>query len=331
MSSTLKFKEELIHKKFNSLSSQRAYLAAIFKTSESLHMDKYGINLEFNTDNSTFALKILEMINNCYNINVEMNISNHTDANGAKLSLYSIIIPKEFTKELGEAFGLFEYDGDKLVAFKVGSGIILDSWNDKKAYVIGVMTSLSSLTLPIADIDNPNCYNGGYHYEMQFNDEALANEVSNMIGQFGINMKTVIRGEMTCIYLKNSESISDIAALAGASGTVIQIQNIFVNRSIRNDTNRQNNCAIANIDRTIEASQKQFLAITKIIKTIGLDKLPPKLYELAILRLDNPDYSLEQLGELVVDEVGKSGINHRMRKLMAIADEIDDSEANTNE
>ncbi len=113
-------------------------------------------------------------------------------------------------------------------------------------------------------------------------------------------------------------------AFFSGSDAVVEINEIMVARSVRNDINRIRNCEIANIDKSVEAGQKQYLAIKKIEEKIGLDNLSSKLREIALIRLNNPDFTLEQIAEVCGGEISKSGINHRLRKIMEIAKNLED-------
>ncbi len=113
--------------------------------------------------------------------------------------------------------------------------------------------------------------------------------------------------------------LSDFMAFFGGSNAVLELNDIIAYRSVRNDINRIKNCELANLDKSIEAGQKQYLAIKLIEEKIGLESLSEKLREIAIIRLENPDFTLEQIAELAGGDISKSGINHRFRKIMEIA------------
>ena len=132
------------------------------------------------------------------------------------------------------------------------------------------------------------------------------------------------------VYLKDSENISKAFALMDAAETVLYIEEIIVERIFNNNLNRQNNCKTANTDKIVTAAANQVVAINRIQERQGLDSLPDKLKELACLRLQNPmaslDFFTERLG------ISKSGINHRFRKIMAIASQEEGADGDlTNE
>ena len=124
---------------------------------------------------------------------------------------------------------------------------------------------------------------------------------------------------MTVLYFKGGEQISDLLIYLGSTKAVFNLQNIMVERSVRNSVNRQTNCISANIDKVVDASNRQLEAIKVIEKFAGLDSLPPKLKEAALLRKQNPTESLDELVQIFDQAVTKSGLNHRFRKIINIA------------
>ena len=122
------------------------------------------------------------------------------------------------------------------------------------------------------------------------------------------------------IYLKGAQHIADMLALMGAGQSVLDMETIRVGKQVKAAATRAANCDEHNGDKMLEAAQKQADAIRRISLKQGLFTLPPGLQEIARLRLDNPEMSLKELGELMDPPVGKSGVNHRMRRLMEILD-----------
>lgn len=126
------------------------------------------------------------------------------------------------------------------------------------------------------------------------------------------------------LYLKDSEAIKDLLALVGAGESVMTLSNEMATRGLRNTVNRQVNCINANINKTLNASFKQIEAIELINKKIGLDALPEDLQEVAVLRLANQQESMEELLKLSTIKLTKSGLNHRFRKILRIAQLLKD-------
>ncbi len=143
------------------------------------------------------------------------------------------------------------------------------------------------------------------------------------MNQFDFNARTIERRNGYITYLKEAEKIADFLALVGAHNSMMRFEDIRIVRDMRNSVNRLVNCENANMNKTIDAAAKQIENIEFIDEMVGLDKLPIKLKEIAVLRLENPDVSLKELGEMVPSgEISKSGINHRIRKINEYADKL---------
>ena len=150
----------------------------------------------------------------------------------------------------------------------------------------------------------------------------MLRELSHIISQFDIFAKLIERKNNYVLYIKDAENVSDLLALVGANNSVLILQNEIVKREFRNKINRQTNCLSGNISKTVEASMKQLAAIEKIDKKIGLESLPPDLEEVALMRLANPEEPLGTLLQLSNFPLTKSGLNHRLRKIISIANKL---------
>ena len=137
-----------------------------------------------------------------------------------------------------------------------------------------------------------------------------------------LHPKVSARKKNWAVYVKEAEQIKDILALMGASQQIFAFENVRMTKEIRNQANRINNCDHANIDKALKASEKHMAAINKIIETRGLEFLPPKLYDVAVLRMENPEASLQELADMCDPPMKKSGINNRFRKIEEIANKL---------
>ena len=124
------------------------------------------------------------------------------------------------------------------------------------------------------------------------------------------------------MYIKEGAQIVDMLNIMEAHVSLMNLENIRIVREMRNDVNRKVNCEAANINKTVSASVKQMEDIRYLETRQVLDHLPPNLVQIARLRLENQDASLKELGEMLVPPVGKSGVNHRLRKLSRLAEEL---------
>ena len=141
-----------------------------------------------------------------------------------------------------------------------------------------------------------------------------------ILTDFGLKAKLILRKYSYVVYLKDSESIEDLLTLMGAVNSSLELMGIKIQKDVRNKINRQMNFESANMSRSIEAGLAQVEAIEIIEKKQGLDPLSDELKEVAILRKENPDMSLKQLGENLSVPISRSGVNHRLMKIMEIAD-----------
>ena len=184
----------------------------------------------------------------------------------------------------------------------------------KKAYIRGLFLGSGCIVDPNTD----------YHFEvtakLKKNATIILEILNNIIG---FEAKLLKRStNLYVIYIKDSEQISMVLSFLGASKALLYFENIRVERSIKNNINRSINCETANLSKTISAAYKQLLAIEKLEKNNMVEKLPAELREICILRKENPEMSLSDLTNLCKEKITKSGINHRLKKIIDIANKI---------
>lgn len=182
----------------------------------------------------------------------------------------------------------------------------------RKAYLRGIFLGAGTISDP----------EKAYHLELVCNSETLSNDVKKLVNSFGLHSKSVLRKNSHVVYLKEAEQIIDFLNILGAHGQLLDFENVRIMKEMRNKTNRINNCDSANLDKTINASAKQMENIRLIERVRGLASLPEKLQVAAELRLEHPEASLIELAEMMDPPIGKSGINHRFKKLEEIAEKI---------
>lgn len=161
-----------------------------------------------------------------------------------------------------------------------------------------------------------------YHFEIVCASEEKAKQLQAMIATFSIDAKIVVRKKYFVVYIKEGSQIVEILGVMEAHLSLMDLENIRILKEMRNSVNRQVNCETANINKTVSAAVKQLGDITYIRDTVGLDYLPETLAEIAQVRLDRPDATLKELGESLDPQVGKSGVNHRLRKISTIAENL---------
>lgn len=182
-----------------------------------------------------------------------------------------------------------------------------------KSFVLrGVFLAGGTITDPQKD----------YHAEFSVGSQENAELIVKLLADFGIKSKITLRGATYIIYVKGSESIEDLLGLLGALSSYWKILEAVVQKDLRNKANRVANCDAANIGRTVAAASKQIEAIIKIREKIGFDDLPDELREIAEIRLENPELSLREIGGLLSSPISRSGVNHRLQKLIDIAEDL---------
>lgn len=164
--------------------------------------------------------------------------------------------------------------------------------------------------------------NKSYHFEIVCHTIEQARQLQNLIDSFDADAKIVERKERFVLYLKEGSQIVDMLNVMEAYVALMQLENVRILKEMRNSVNRKVNCETANINKTVNAAVKQMEDIKKIQEVIGFENLPAPLAEIAQVRLDHPDATLKELGTLLDPPVGKSGVNHRLRKLAEMAENL---------
>lgn len=200
----------------------------------------------------------------------------------------------------------------RLMLFNTGDAEITPLECCKAAYIRGAFLGCGSMPDP----------KKRYHLEFDAKHESYAHQIQVTLNELGIASKITCRKGRYVVYVKEYEAIADILGCMGAVGAAMELYNVSIEKEIRNAANRQANCEIANIDKITNAAFQQIECIKKIEKTIGFDELPNTLSEIAKVRLRYPDESLKELGEHLNPPIGKSGVNHRLKRIMEIAAEL---------
>ncbi|WP_010631923.1 DNA-binding protein WhiA [Sporolactobacillus vineae] len=183
----------------------------------------------------------------------------------------------------------------------------------RRSYLRGAFLAGGSLNHP----------ESSYHLEIFSNYEEHTYSLAKLMNKFELNVKVLPRKNGYIIYMKEGEKITDFLSIIGANRALFYFEDIRIVKDMRNSVNRLVNCETANLNKTVDAATRQVENIRLIEKQIGLQELPDKLREIAELRLQNPDITLKELGELVSGApISKSGINHRFRKIDRIASRI---------
>ena len=188
---------------------------------------------------------------------------------------------------------------------------VLEEEHCRTAFFRGALLAGGSVTDPAK----------GYHLELATSHLSVGREMLLLLREAGFAAKSARRGGDHMAYFKRSEDIADFLTAVGAPLAAMELMNAKAEKDLRGGVNRRVNCDAANVSKAVDAAQSQIEAIRRLSKRVSLEELPPKLAEAARLRLDNPDLTLSELGELCRPPITKSSFNHRLKKLAQLAGE----------
>ena len=266
--------------------------------------------LHFQTENYAVVRKYFTLLTKTFNIETAIAIRESCQMKKGKIYFVEIADPEQIETVLqGTKLSADEYNGGML---DVGNGFVTQQVCCKRAFIRGAFLASGSISDP----------EKGYHLEIVCSEEKKADQLQELIRSFDIDAKIVTRKKSYVVYVKEGAQIVDMLAVMEANVALMDLENIRILKEMRNTVNRKVNCEAANINKTVSAAVKQIDDIRYIEETKGLDKLPEGLKDMALTRLTYPEASLKELGALLQNPVGKSGVNHRLRKLSEMAEEI---------
>lgn len=290
----------------------RAELAAFVRMNGDYRTDNEKKEIMIKTENAAIARRMYGLIKKYFE--VESNLVVRRKMNLDKNNVYIVRLHtgvESILKELGMV------DTERHPR-RIPEDIMQDD-QQKRSYLRGAFLAGGSVNSPETS---------RYHLEIRSSDKDHNDDLCEIINSFDLNARTLERRNNYIVYLKESEKISDFLALIGAPQSVLKFEDTRIVRDMRNSVNRLVNCENANLNKTADASSKQLKNIALIDSEYGLENIPEKIREIAELRLENPDASLKELGELVPQgKISKSGVNHRMRKINEMADKIREKSA----
>ena len=288
-----------------------AELAAIYTFCGALRLEMDGKStLHFQTENEALARKSFTLLQKTFNI--DTGVSNSQNDYFQKGNLYCIsVTDQEKIREI--------LDSTKITVMGIGenmlrvtNSIVYQRDCCKRAYIRGAFLCAGSISDPTR----------GYHLEIVCPCEEIGLQLQEIIRSFHIDAKIVLRKKSYVLYVKEGAQIVDMLAVMEANVALMDFENIRILKEMRNTINRKVNCETANINKTVNAAVKQSDDIRLIEAKMGLESLDEGLEEIARLRLQYPEATLKELGLMLNPQVGKSGVNHRLRKLSMIADDL---------
>ncbi len=308
-------KEELSERIGKARHCLLAELAAVLMNCGTASSAKDGsCVIRISTENETVARKCFTLLRKTFNI--EAVISIHDSFSKKRGKVYLIELTGQDSAGAVLQGTKIVVDGNNGTMTLQDHSLILQKECCKRAFLRGAFLSSGSLSDP----------NKGYHFEIVFPTEEKALILQRLIGSLHMDARVVVRKKSYVVYVKEGAQIVDLLGLMGAHRAVMELENIRILKEMRNSVNRQVNCETANLNKTVNAAVRQIEDIRYIEQTIGFDDLPENLAEIAVTRLQYPDASLKELGMMLAPQVGKSGVNHRLRKLSAIAEELRENE-----
>lgn len=306
-----KVKEELSRQWNEQKHCQIAEIAAIISMCGKVTIDsrdRYAVKVR--TENISVARKCFTLLEKTFNIEAESLVTiNKSKGN----TTYTVVVKQhEDAMKLLQAARLVDGDGEISEEFSTSRNMIVHKSCCKRAFLRGAFLASGSMSHP----------EKSYHIEMVCASKAKAEQIQKLINSFGLDAKVILRKNSYVVYLKEGSQIVDLLNIMEAPIALMEMENVRILKEMRNSVNRKVNCETANINKTVSAAAKQVEDIRLIQKEIGLNKLPEGLQEIAELRLTYPDASLKELGEMLTEPLGKSGVNHRLRKLSELAEDI---------
>lgn len=315
MSFSTETKNELARVMSESLCCKKAELSGIAKLAGSIQIVGYKkMNLKISTELNSVARKVFKILKSDFNINTNIVVNKNQVLK--RNNSYVLTVKSDMGSEaLMKTLGLLDKYEDFLPCHIVPSWVYEDE-ECKKAFIRGAFLGGGSISDPEKN----------YHMEFVASNEEFAESLMNLINSLGFNSKIVCRKNSYVVYLKESEQISDLLSLIGGFQALLSLQNTKILKQMRNDVNRIVNCETANLSKTVNAAVRQVENIRLIEEKMGIKKLPQSLQQIALLRVENEDLTLKELGELINPPISKSGVNHRLKKLEEIANELREKE-----
>lgn len=308
MSFAGKVKNELLAQTGKSKHCQVAEIAALFAVCGQIILEENGnYIIKFTTENLTVAQKYYMLVKRVFHAKLEMMLR-------GRHQYVLFLLEEEDTSAFMKTIQVF--DSDVLVAEELISRPCC-----RRAFLRGSFLASGSVTDP----------NSQYHLEIMAGGYERAERMQEIMGVFALDAKIVERKKNYVVYIKEGSGIVDFLNITGAHVALMEYENVRILKEMRNSINRQVNCETANIKKTVSASSRQVSDIQYIYDTIGFGTLSENLREIAKLRLENPDVTLKELGEMLNPPIGKSGVNHRLRRLSETASKLrGENEKNSN-
>jgi len=315
MSFTAEVKDELSRVESKRPCCMKAELAALVRIEGTLHITgNERFRLEIATETAPVARKVIKLLHGLYDLKTELTVRRSVLH---KTNNYLITVPTQIN--LSQALNELGILDDSLGLTQGIMPRVVKRDCCAISYLRGAFLGGGFVADP----------HGDFHFELTAESEQVAEDLAALMRRFEVPAKVTRRRGLFTVYLKGAEPIVTFLALVGAHRALLRTEDVRVVKSMRNDVNRLVNAETANLERTAEAAIAQVEAIQLLDAKVGLDNLPPALRELARLRVENPDVSLRELGELAEPPLSKSAVYHRVRRIEELAADLDASARRT--
>lgn len=310
MSFAAEARKEIAHVEADQACCAKSELAAALIASSGISIIGLGVyRLSLSASEATTVRRYFTMLKKFFGVTCEIRVLKSDKLRG--LTRYQLLIPDEHAREILEATHL--YDPDALFGVRAVPG------GELFRYACCRTAYLRAAFLFCGTVSNPE---KAYHIEFAAPSEQFAQSIKEKLSYFEIQAKYTCRKSKEVVYLKGSEGVADVLTILGAHACVLALENVHIAKELRNGVNRQLNCDNSNINRAMLSAEKQIEDIRYIDSELGLDRLPQTLRSVAEARVSNPDISLSGLGELLTPQLGKSGVNSRLRRLADLANRL---------
>lgn len=312
MSFSIKVKNELANHISNATHCRIAELAALISMCGSVIIDENNnYKIRIKTETQPTAEKIKKLLWKTFKVDVD--ISTRENAYSKVGRTYTLLVgDHQQALKILQATKLINENNEIGENFSITNNIVIMKDCCKRAFIRGAFMAAGSISDP----------NKSYHFEIKCNSEKKAKQLIELLENYNIDGKMVARKGGYVVYIKGGEGIVDVLNVMEAHVSLMEMENVRILKGMSNYYNRQVNCETANIKKTVATSVRQIDDIDFIIQNKGIDYLPEKLQDIAWVRKENPDASLQELGEMLDPPLGKSGVNHRLRKICQIAQEL---------
>lgn len=311
MSFSSEVKRELLAQTGRAGHCQTAELAAMLSGAGKIHREGGRMHITLVTENEQTAQRYVQLLAQAAGVSAAVTRAHHVQQKN-KQSYFVDITEEGLIQKLFLLLKIVGRDGSLREHMTLADGLLLQKSCCKRAFLRGAFLTSGSMSDP----------KKSYHFEIVCGDHKKALQIQELFCSFGLDAKIAARKNHEIVYLKEGSQIVDALNIMGAHAALMDLENVRILKEMRNDINRRVNCETANINKTVSAAYRQQEAIRFLQQRGALQELPQQLQEIAGLRMEYPEAAIKELGTLCSPQVGKSGVNHRLRRLEETAERM---------